>query len=99
MTHETNRRVRCPMEGRGRVNVDASNVGHSLAGVYKIEIDQEPCQSNIICVYPGCINVQFVKFGESVWICVFFEHEKFSYIIGLAFVRAVVSLLHSLGSQ
>ena len=56
---------------------------------------------NLMCQLMKCVFAKdaSMKFWESDWICVFFEHEKFSYVIGLAFVRDVVSLFHSLESQ
>ena len=68
------------MKGRDRAKINALDVRAKT----KMEIDQEPCQSNV------SINDASMKVYESVWICVFCEHEKFSYIIGLAFVIAVV---------
>ena len=64
-----------------------------------MEIDQEPFQSNVSINEMCFAKDASMKFWESDWICVFFEHEKFSYVIGLAFVRDVVSLFHSLESQ
>ena len=51
-----NSRVRCPMKGRGRTNINALDVWAKT----KMEIDQEAFQSNVsineMCVCKGCIN-------------------------------------------
>ena len=51
-----NSRVRYPMKGRGRTNINALDVWAKT----KMEIDQEPFQSNVsineMCVCKGCIN-------------------------------------------